>query len=77
MSRDEKNFERKPICFQQTVGRNLMFKYASVRVQKKLRNMLLETEGGRLLLQSDKKKNLAKLYPGVMFKKILKSWFYT
>ena len=54
-----------------------MFKYASVRVQKKLRNMLLETEGGRLLLQSDIKKNLAKLYPGVMFKKILKSWFYT
>ena len=53
----------------------LIFKYAAVRVQKKLRNMLLETEGGRFLLQSDKK-NLAKLYPGVMFKKIIKSWFY-
>lgn len=39
--------------------------------------MLLETEGGRFLSQSDKKKNLAKLYPGVMLKKILKSWFYT
>ena len=39
---------------------------------------MLETEGGRFLLQSNKKKkNLAKLYPGLMFKKILKSWFYT
>ena len=55
MSRDEKNFERKPICFQHTVGRNLIFKYATVRVQKKLRNMLLQTKGGRFLLQGDKK----------------------